>query len=142
MGAKEEFIEATNVNSKTIYFTVKKNGLLKKETKMKFIIKPLLPKDLLSENLRDELMKEMATGQSVDEASRIVAEKLKKKFFEVSNEEFLKELLGKILIYPKLVDKEENLTEDELPYSLLKPHWDIKNFIIQEMIKISPIFQG
>jgi len=139
MGAKEDFLEATQIENQDIYYTVKKTGLLKGNKKIKFVIKPILSKDLFSKETRDEILKELATGQNIDEASRIIAQKYIKEFLNQDEDSICKFLFGKGIVNPKIVEKEDNLKDNELPYSLL--NWEIKIFLINNLIKISPIFQ-
>jgi hypothetical protein len=140
--AKDIFLEATSNETKTVTYKIKKTGLLKKDEKLDFVIKPITPRELLTENAREEIMKEIANGQNKEEACRVMAERLRNELMKKSDETVCKEMLFIGVVKPKLVDKEENLKEDELPYSLLKPYWDIKVFLMKHILEISPIFQG
>jgi hypothetical protein len=142
MGVKEQFLEAVKTEQKTVYYTVSKSGLLKKNAKIKFIIKSLFPKDFLDKGVREEIMKEVSRGQTLEEAGRVVSEKLKKDFVSYKNDEIAKMMIQKGVLFPKIVDKEENLAEDELPYKMLQIYWEIKLFLIKEIAAISPMFQG
>lgn len=141
MGAKEDFIDAITPDQKTIHYIVPKQGLLKKNAKIKFIIRSLSAKDFFTDDMRNQIMKEIANGQKMEEAARVMADKLKNDLIANSNDAFSNLFIEKGVVYPKIVNHDEVLA-DELPYSLLNKHWEIKLFLIKEIAKISPIFEG
>lgn len=142
MNVREQFLDALTVNRKTVYYKVPQQGLLKRDARIKFIIKTLLPKDFLTNEMREEVKKEMSTGQQEKEAIRVVAEKFKKEFMNYKDDNIAKLYIQKGVVYPKIVKDKKEYSEDELPYTLLQKYLDIKLFLINEIAKISPMFQG
>jgi len=142
MNVREQFSDAVSKNKKTIYYEVPKSGLLKKNSKIKFVIRTLQPEDIMTDDVKKEVMKEVSIGQTMEEASRVIAEKYKRDLLGGGNDDIAKLIISKSVIFPKIVNGKENLKDDELPYSLLEHYWNIKLFLIQEIAKISPMFQG
>lgn len=139
MGIKDEYLAKIDKQMKEIFYKFPKKNIFNKSDKMKFIIKPILTIDLVTENIRNEVLKELSNGQTYDEASKIVAENFKKKMIALDNDSFCKVFFEKGIVYPKIVEKENDLKDDELPFKFLT--LDIKIFLIQELMKISPIFE-
>ncbi|GAF96042.1 unnamed protein product [marine sediment metagenome] len=138
MSVKSDLVECLESQTKTIYYKFQRGGWFKNK-KLKFIIKPILEGDLITKEVTKQALKEMSTGQSIDEASRVAAENFKKMFMDMGADSAFKLLIEKSVKYPKIVDKDKG-REDEIPFSLLNA--DIKIFLINEIRKISPVFQG
>lgn len=140
MSVRDELLEKRSKQIKKVYYKFPMKGLLGKRETMKFLIRPIVSADLITKEVTKEALKEMGTGQSIEEAARIAGENFKKKFISMGKDSAFKLLVEKGVEYPKIVEKEKDLKDDELPYKYLD--MDMKNFIIQELMKISPIFQG
>ncbi len=142
MGYTSQFRRAFKKNEKTVVYTIPKQGLLKSNAKLEFTIRALFPEDFLKDNMRQEIMKEISTGQKREDACRVVAERFKKDLMENKDDIFAKEFIQKGTVHPKIVDKEKDIADDELPYSELQYHWECKLWLIKEIAKISPMFEG
>lgn len=140
MSVRDELLEKQNKQITAVYYKFPKKNKLGIREKMKFLIKPIVDADLITRDVAREALKEVSKGQSYEEAGRVAAENFKKKFVDMGINSAFKLLIEKGVEYPKIVDKEINLKDDELPFSYLD--LDMKNFIIKELQKISPIFQG
>jgi len=132
---KREFIEKKEAELEVIYYKFPKTG-----KKFKFTIKPLLSADFITDEILKEAMKDLSNGQSMDEASKIAAENFKKKFQSLGQDSAFTMVIEKGLVFPKIVNKTEDLVDDELPFSYLDA--DMKNFILKNLMRISPIFRG
>lgn len=140
MGVKQDYLEKIDKQLKSVFYKFPKgNGFFKKRDEMKFIIKPILAIDLFTDEIKSQVYKEMSTGQTYEEASRIIAENFKKKIISLDSDSFCKVFFDKGIVYPKIVEKENDLKDDELPFKILT--LDIKIFLIRELVKISPIFE-
>jgi hypothetical protein len=140
MGIKEDYIEKIDKQVKSVFYKFpKKQGFFKKREEMKFIIKPIFAIDLFTSEIKEKVYKELSNGQTYEEASRIVAENFKKEILSLNSDSFCKVFFEKGVVFPKIVEKEKDLKDDELPFKLLT--LDIKIFLMQELMKISPIFE-
>lgn len=110
--------------------------------KFRFLLKPLLSTDFWDEKMGKEALKEMSTGQSEEEAARVVAQRFKDKILSMDESSLGKMILQKAVVYPKIVDKEENLKDDEISFSFIMKWGDLKFKLAQKIQQISPIFQG
>ena len=137
MNAKEELIEKVNSNLIPVYYGFPKKNIFSLRKKYKFLLRPLMDSDFITNEIIDLTKKEMANGNTVEQASRIAAEEIKKNF---TYEKMGKLLIQKSVGYPKIVDNMIGNKDDELPFSFLTP--DMKQFLILEIAKISPVFSG
>lgn len=138
MSVKSDLIAGLESQSKTIFYRFKRGGWFNNK-KIKFIINPIVASDLITKEIIKQALKEMSTGQNIDEASRVAAENFKKMFISMGKDSAFKLLIEKSVKYPKIVDR-DNGKEDEIPYEFLND--DIKLFVLREIMKISPVFQG
>jgi len=139
MGIKDDYLEKFDKQLKKVFYKFPKKSIFEKQEKLKFIIKPILAIDLFTDKMKEEIYKEMAVGQNYENASRVVAENFKKNLLSLDSDSFCKMFFEKGIVYPKLVEKENDLKDDELPFKLLT--LDIKVFLMKELVKISPIFE-
>jgi len=135
MNIRQEFIEKKEAELEPIFYKFPKTG-----KKFKFVIKPLLSADFITDSILKEAMKDLSNGQSIDEAGRIAAENFKKKFQTMGQDSAFRMIIEKGLVFPKIVNKTEGLLDDELPFLYLDA--DMKNFILKNLMRISPIFKG
>lgn len=140
MSVRDELLEKRSKQIKAVFYKFPLKGILGKQEKMKFLIRPIVSADLITKEVAKEAIKEMSAGQTIEEAARVAAENFKKKFISMGKDSAFKLLVEKGVEYPKIVEKEKDLKDDELPFSYLDA--DMKNFIIKKLIEISPIFQG
>jgi len=138
MGYKDDFLEAITKEEKIVYFEVDKGD--NKKPKIKFKIRPLIPRDLFSDDLIKSVMLEISKGQSVEESARIAGENVRQQLLSGGNDSLCELLLTKGVTYPKLINSKENIKDDELPFSYLS--LDMKIFLLTEIAKISPLFKG
>jgi len=111
-----------------------------KPKRFKLIIKPIIAGDLIDrESLKKRVEEIKAEGiEEIPKIMEIMANEQKEKLNKMSIHETCQLLFSKGVVYPKIVDKEEELQPDELPISKIPPH--IRDAILTEIIKISPIF--
>lgn len=140
MGAKEELIQGIEKQTKEVCYTFPNQKKIFGKRKFKFVIKPIVATDFFDEKMGKEAMKEMSTGQSESEAARIIAEKFKKKIMSLNEDTLGAMILQRGVVFPKIVNRNDNLKPDEAPYDVLT--FDMKAFLAREIQKISPIFQG
>lgn len=139
MGMNDELISCIESETKTIYYNFGKNIFKKK--KFKFIIKPILTTDILTEDILKETMLEISNGQDLQNATRVAIKKIKDNFSRLNIDSFCKRIFASSIVYPKIVDKENDLKNDEISYSILSQRPDLKLFLFKNLIEISPIFE-
>lgn len=137
MNAKEELIEKVNSDLKPVYYKFQRKNIFSFRKKYKFLIKPLLEGDFITDEIIKLTREEIAKGNTIEESSRIAAESIRKNF---SYEKMGKTIIQRGVGYPKIVDEIVGNKDDELPFSYLTP--DMKKFLILEIAEISPVFQG
>jgi hypothetical protein len=137
MNAKEELIEKVNSNLIPVYYGFPKKNIFSLRKKYKFLIRPLMDSDFITNDIINLTKKEMANGNTVEQASRIAAEEIKKNF---TYDKMCKVMIQKSVGYPKIVDETIGNKDDEVPFAYLTP--DMKKFLILEIAKISPVFSG
>ena len=130
MNPRQELIEGIKSQTKKIVYKFP-NG-----RKFTFLIKPFLVKDFMTNDILSEAMKEIATGQKLEDAARIASEKFLNLLNGSTRDRTIKNIIIKLVEYPKIVDKEEGLKDDEIPYSVLD--LSMKSFILEKIIEISP----
>jgi len=138
MSVREDLIAGLESQSKTVYYNFNQGGWFKNK-KIKFILKPVVANDWITREMKREALKERASGQTIEEASRAVADRFKEKFYSMNKDSACARLFDKTVIYPKIVYSDSNLKDDEVPFDLLTT--DIKIFLINNIMKMSPIFQ-
>jgi hypothetical protein len=137
MNVREDFVEKISSNLISVYYKFPRKNIFSFRKKYKFLIQPLLEGDFITEEIMKLTKEEMSKGNTVEQASRIAADEIKKNF---TYEKMGKLLIQKSVGYPKIVDHNIGNKDDELPFSFLTP--DMKKFLILEIAKISPVFQG
>jgi len=137
MNPRDEIKEAIESQNKTVYFKIR-TGIMRNK-KIKFIIRPILEMDLVSKDILQEALVEMGKGQSIDDAARIAADSYKKKFMDLDRNSACRVLLESGVVFPKIVNKEKDLTENEVPFSYLTA--GMKVFLLNKLMLISPMFQ-
>jgi len=140
MNAKEELIQGIQTQTKEVYYTYPGQKRIFGKRKFKFIIRPIVAVDFFREKMAKEAMKEMSSGQTEDESCRVVAQRFKDKIMSMDEDSLGKMILEKGVVFPRIVDRNINLGENEVPYNMLTV--DIKMFLAEHLRRISPIFQG
>jgi hypothetical protein len=137
MNPRDEIREAVESQNKTVYFKIR-TGIMRNK-KIKFIIRPIMEMDLVSKEILQEALVEMGKGQTIDDAARIAADNYKKKFMSLDRNSACRVIIETGVVFPKIVDKEKDLTENEVPFSYLTA--GMKVFLLNKLTLISPMFQ-
>lgn len=142
MGAKEKLLEGMEKQVIPFDYIYPNQRKVFGKRKFRFLLKPLTGVEFFDEKMAQEALKEMGTGQSEEEASRVVAQRFKDKIMSMDEDSLGKMILQKAIVYPKIVDKESDLKEDEVSYSFILKWDDLKFKLAKKIQEISPIFAG
>lgn len=140
MKARKELLEGLDKQIIPFDYTFPNQRKIFGKRKFRFLLKPLFSVDFWNEKMGAEALKEMSNGQSEEEAARVVAQKFKNKIVSMDEGSLGKMILQKAVIYPKIVDKKENLKDDEVPFSFIMKWEDLKFKLVKKIQEISPIF--
>ena len=142
MGARQELLEGMKAQIKPVYykFPKEKGKLFKKKRSFKFLIRPLVAEDFINDKITQDALKEVSTGQTYEEASRVVAQKFKENLMKLDAEAIGKMILSKGVVFPKIIFTRQSVTNDEIPFEMLTD--EMKVFLAKKLQEISPIFQG
>jgi len=140
MKAREELLEGLDKQAIPFDYVFPNQRRVFGKRKFRFLLKPLFSTDFWDEKMGKEALKEMGNGQTEQEAARVVAQKFKDKIVSMDEDSLGKMILQRAVVYPKIVDKKENLKDDEVPFSFIMKWEDLKFKLVKKIQEISPIF--
>ena len=136
---KREFLEYTGKDMVSVVFQKKAKNWWRRGSKFTFLIRPLRPEDLVDvKDLVEAIRDLVAKGTSEQQAALQYADSLKEKLNKMNPLEVVTFLLEKGVVYPKIVNMEEPVKDDELPIS--KIPLEMQTALIEKILEISPIF--
>lgn len=136
---RREFLKHTGEDVVPVIFKKKAKNWWRKGSKFTFLIRPLKPEDLVNaQDLLAAVQKMIGQGISTEKAALQYAETLKENLNKLTPFEVMMFLLERGVVYPKIVNKEEPLGDDELP--LARIPLEMKTALMQQILDISPIF--
>jgi len=136
---KREFLDYTGKDVVSVVFQKKATKWWRRGRKFTFLIRPLGPEDLVDvKDLMEVVRGLIAKGTSEEQAALQYANSLQERLNKMDPLQVMNFLLEKASIYPKIVDKEEPVKDDELP--ILKIPLDMKTALVEKILAISPVF--